>query len=344
MPSQIYSTTFSETCTGWACYGFNGKENDNDVFGTTGSFQDYGMRMYDTRVAKFISIDPLTKKYPYYSPYQFAGNKPIQYVDIDGLEEGGGSSPTSPAKEIKGDNGLPSGYTSAVDNATVKTAPVPDIHTLVKQNQLHASQQAIVSPPQATISSTSNLQKWSETMIEPEGTTYGNMVRYDFVTKAAAAGGLVSMGVIETAAAVPELYNAYQVYPLVQGAVGGTYGLASSYYDLSPDMPNLSKPIADFTAQGASLLYSYATNPPGEHTQLTNTNATQTQTQAQSQAQSQSSQQTQTQAQSQSSQQTQTQAKPQKSYNWSNSTNSQTNTATPNTTTNYTVTATGSGH
>ncbi len=41
-----------------------------------------------TEVARFLSIDPLAPKYPWYTPYQFAGNKPIQFVDIDGLEEG----------------------------------------------------------------------------------------------------------------------------------------------------------------------------------------------------------------------------------------------------------------
>jgi RHS repeat-associated protein len=53
-------------------YGFNGKENDNDVKGE-GNQQDYGMRIYDTRLGRFLSVDPLTRKYPYYSPYQFSG-------------------------------------------------------------------------------------------------------------------------------------------------------------------------------------------------------------------------------------------------------------------------------
>src|SRR5690606_2002586 len=35
----------------------------------------------------FLSVDPLTKDYPFYTPYQFAGNKPISAVDLDGLEE-----------------------------------------------------------------------------------------------------------------------------------------------------------------------------------------------------------------------------------------------------------------
>ena len=67
-------------------YGFNGKEKDNEVLGEA-NFQDYGFRLYNTRLGRFISIDPLTKQYPWYTPYQFAGNKPIAFVDKDGLEE-----------------------------------------------------------------------------------------------------------------------------------------------------------------------------------------------------------------------------------------------------------------
>jgi RHS repeat-associated protein len=67
-------------------YGFNGKEEDDDVKGD-GNQQDYGMRIYEPRLGRFLSVDPLTAHYPWYTPYQFAGNKPIQYVDLDGAEE-----------------------------------------------------------------------------------------------------------------------------------------------------------------------------------------------------------------------------------------------------------------
>jgi len=66
-------------------YGFNGKENDNEVKGE-GVQQDYGFRIYDARVARFLSVDPLAMEYPWYTPYQFAGNTPIQAIDLDGLE------------------------------------------------------------------------------------------------------------------------------------------------------------------------------------------------------------------------------------------------------------------
>jgi len=67
-------------------YGFNGKEKDQSgEFGLTS--YDYGFRIYNPAIAKFLSVDPLTASYPWYTPYQFAGNKPIMASDLDGLEE-----------------------------------------------------------------------------------------------------------------------------------------------------------------------------------------------------------------------------------------------------------------
>jgi RHS repeat-associated protein len=67
-------------------YGFNGKENDNEVKGQ-GNQVDFGERIHDPRLGRFLSIDPLAPKYPHYSPYLFAGNTPIQAIDKNGLEE-----------------------------------------------------------------------------------------------------------------------------------------------------------------------------------------------------------------------------------------------------------------
>lgn len=35
---------------------------------------------------RFLSVDPLGRKFPELTPYQFAGNTPIQAIDLDGLE------------------------------------------------------------------------------------------------------------------------------------------------------------------------------------------------------------------------------------------------------------------
>jgi RHS repeat-associated protein len=66
-------------------YGFNGKENDDEVKGQ-GLQQDYGARIYDPRIGKFLSMDPLQVQFPFYTPYQFAGNTPIWGTDLDGAQ------------------------------------------------------------------------------------------------------------------------------------------------------------------------------------------------------------------------------------------------------------------
>jgi RHS repeat-associated protein len=66
-------------------YGFNGKESDDEVSGS-GNQYDYGFRIYNPRIGKFLSIDPLTSTYPWYTPFQYAGNSPIVFIDLDGLE------------------------------------------------------------------------------------------------------------------------------------------------------------------------------------------------------------------------------------------------------------------
>ncbi|MBC7536579.1 MAG: hypothetical protein H7258_12880 [Ferruginibacter sp.] len=80
MPGRKYSQPNSSYR-----YGFNGKENDNEVKGE-GNQQDYGMRIYDPRLGRFLSEDPITKDYPELTPYQFASNRPIDGIDQDGLE------------------------------------------------------------------------------------------------------------------------------------------------------------------------------------------------------------------------------------------------------------------
>ncbi len=47
---------------------------------------DYGFRIYNPAIARFLSVDPLTRSYPWYTPYQFASNRPIDGIDLDGLE------------------------------------------------------------------------------------------------------------------------------------------------------------------------------------------------------------------------------------------------------------------
>lgn len=67
-------------------YAFNGKEQDPEGMGGGGSTYDYGFRIYNPNLGRFLSVDPLANEYPWYTPYQFAGNNPIVFIDRDGLE------------------------------------------------------------------------------------------------------------------------------------------------------------------------------------------------------------------------------------------------------------------
>lgn len=80
MPGRIFSADNKYR------YGYNGKENDNEIKGE-GNQQDYGKRVYDPRLGRFLSVDPLQAKYPNLTPYQFASNSPIANIDLDGLEK-----------------------------------------------------------------------------------------------------------------------------------------------------------------------------------------------------------------------------------------------------------------
>ena len=68
-------------------YGFNGKEKDDEVSVNGGEY-DFDFRLYESRLGRFLSVDPLAKSYPWYSPYIFAGDNPIKFVDVEGLEQG----------------------------------------------------------------------------------------------------------------------------------------------------------------------------------------------------------------------------------------------------------------
>lgn len=66
-------------------YGFDGQEKDDEFFGNGNSY-DFGARIYDSRIGRWLSIDPLVGKYPDRTPYDFARNNPIAAIDIGGKD------------------------------------------------------------------------------------------------------------------------------------------------------------------------------------------------------------------------------------------------------------------
>jgi RHS repeat-associated protein len=61
---------------------YNGKEFNDDM-GL--NWYDYGARFYDAQIARFHSVDPHAEVYSYQSPFAYAANNPIYYIDYMGL-------------------------------------------------------------------------------------------------------------------------------------------------------------------------------------------------------------------------------------------------------------------
>jgi len=60
---------------------------DNEIAGIGNSY-DFKFRSYDPRIARFKSLDPLSRKYPWNSPFSFSENDPINFIDLEGAEKG----------------------------------------------------------------------------------------------------------------------------------------------------------------------------------------------------------------------------------------------------------------
>jgi RHS repeat-associated protein len=78
------SAVYAGTCAASYRFGFNGKENDNEVHNAQGTSQDFEARMYDNRIGRFLSLDPQAARGPWATPYSFCDNSPILYADETG--------------------------------------------------------------------------------------------------------------------------------------------------------------------------------------------------------------------------------------------------------------------
>jgi RHS repeat-associated protein len=80
--SSLPNRTWNDGNRGYR-FGFNGKEKDSE---TANDNYDFGARMYDGRLGRWLSLDPLMKKYIDFTPYNFAINSPIYYIDVNGMD------------------------------------------------------------------------------------------------------------------------------------------------------------------------------------------------------------------------------------------------------------------
>jgi len=66
-------------------FKYNGKELQPDF---NMNWYDYGARMFDPAIARWNGVDASAENYVNQSPYHYAGNNPIKFVDFDGNDYG----------------------------------------------------------------------------------------------------------------------------------------------------------------------------------------------------------------------------------------------------------------
>ena len=77
MPGRSYTMALTGSI-----YKYAGKELDEE---SGLNWYYFGARYFDPQIGRFLSVDPLAGKFPAWSPYNYAYNNPLRFIDPTGM-------------------------------------------------------------------------------------------------------------------------------------------------------------------------------------------------------------------------------------------------------------------